>query len=102
MSTYAEWAETHKSDISGEGHGADHLWHYEGTPSNASGYKCALCFCNFAHLYNSEPDIFEAMRLSNVPAKCARTQMWPIRQEYASKEELEKYKLLRNAMEAKQ
>jgi hypothetical protein len=85
--TYAEWAATHESAINGEGWASDHLWHYEGTPSNASVYKCARCFWTFAHYYNSTPDIFEALRVAGVPDKCARQQLWPIRLEYASAEE---------------
>lgn len=91
MATYAEWAETHDSDVHGEGHGSDHLWHYEATPSNASIYKCARCFWPFAHAYNHQPDIFEAMRAAGVPDKCARKQLWPIRSEYASADELAQY-----------
>lgn len=97
MTTYAEWAETHESDISGSGHGSDHLWHYEGTPSNASRYKCARCFWPFAHYYNHTPDIFKAMQQDGVPQTCARQQMWPIRYEYASEEERQKWAAVREA-----
>ena len=97
MSTYAEWAETHESDIRGDGFGSDHLWHYESTPSNASYYKCARCFWPFAHAYNHEPDIFKAMQGSKVPDKCQRKQLWPIRPEYAGKDELERFAKLREA-----
>lgn len=96
--TYEEWAETHKSDINGDGFGSDHLWHYESTPSNASYYKCARCFWPFAHAYNSTPDIFEAMQKVGVPDRCARQQLWPIRPEYAKQEELEKYAQIRAAL----
>lgn len=95
MSTYEEWAETHTSDILGDGFGSDHQWHYEGTPSNASYYKCARCFWNFAHAYHHEPNIFEAMRNSGVPDKCAREQLWPVRLEYASAEEIERFENIR-------
>jgi hypothetical protein len=98
MSTYAEWAETHQSDINGEGWGSDHLWHYEATPSNASVYKCARCFWPFAHYYRSKPDIFKAMQMVGVPDKCARQQLWPIRPEYASAEEKEQFATLRAAI----
>lgn len=91
MSTYEEWAQTHKSDINGIGHGSDHHWHYEGTPSNASIYKCAKCFWTFAHYYNHTPDIFKAIQASGVHDKCPRQPMWPIRLEYASAEEKEFY-----------
>lgn len=97
MSTYAEWAEKNKSDISGEGWGSDHLWHYETTPSTASLYKCALCFWNFAHYYNSNSNIFEAMQQAGVPDKCARKQLWPVRLEYASRAERLHYEKLRAA-----
>lgn len=97
MSTYAEWAETHASDVHGQGWGDDHLWHYESTPSNTSVYKCARCFWPFAHAYNHAPNIFEAMRASGVPNKCERRQMWPIRPEYASKDELQRWKEVRTA-----
>jgi hypothetical protein len=99
MSSYAEWAATHSSDINGEGFGSDHLWHYESTPSNASYYKCARCFWPFAHAYNHEPDIFAAMRAAGVPDKCARQQMWPIRPEYASKDEAEKWMTVRKSID---
>lgn len=95
MSTYAEWAGTHVSDIKGDGWGADHHWHYESTPSNASYYKCARCFWPFAHSYNHEPDIFAAIKAAGVPSKCARQQLWPVRPEYASKEESEQWRALR-------
>jgi hypothetical protein len=98
MSTYAEWAETHKSDVIGDGWGADHLWHYESTPSNASYYKCARCFWPFAHAYNHTPDIFKAMRDSGVPDKCSRQQLWPVRPGYASAEEAEVYAKARAAI----
>lgn len=100
MSTHAEWAETHDSDIKGDGHGSDHLWHYEATPSNASVYKCARCFWPFAHYYHHEPDIFKAMQGAGVPNECAREQMWPIRQEYASAEERQKWEAVRVAVKA--
>jgi len=95
VSTYAEWAETHSSDVNGEGWGSDHLWHYESTPSNASYYKCAHCYWPFAHSYNREPDIFTAMRLAGVPNKCARRQLWPVRPEYASKTEAQEWEAAR-------
>ena len=91
MSTYEEWAKTHSSDINGEGWGSDHLWHYESTPSTASYYKCARCFWPFAHSYNHTPDIFKAMRESGIPDKCPRQQLWPVRLQYASEEEKEKF-----------
>lgn len=97
MSTYAQWAETHSSDINGDGWGSDHLWHYESTPSNASYYKCARCYWPFAHAYNHEPDIFKAMKLAGVTNKCERQQMWPVRPEYASKDELQKWIDVRSA-----
>lgn len=98
MSSYAEWAETHESEIFGKGCGSDHLWHYEGTPSNSSCYKCARCFWNFAHYYNHTPDIFKAMKDSGVPDKCARVQLWPVRPGYASTEEQEKYEQIRSSL----
>lgn len=98
MSTYAEWAETHESDIYGDGWGSDHLWHYEATPSTASVYKCARCFWPFAHYYNNESNIFKAMKSSGVPDKCSRKQLWPIRPEYAKKEELQHYEQERAAI----
>lgn len=98
MSTYAEWAETHSSDVKGEGWGSDHLWHYEATPSNASYYKCAHCYWPFAHSYNHEPDIFTAMQLAGVPNKCARRQLWPVRPEYASKTEAQEWEAARAAI----
>jgi len=91
MSTYAEWAEKNESQIFGDGWGADHLWHYESTPSNTSYYKCARCFWPFGHAYNHTPDIFKAMKEGGVPDKCARQQLWPIRFEYASEAEKESY-----------
>ena len=98
MATYAEWAEKAKSDIHGKGWGSDHLWHYESTPSNNSQYKCARCFWNFAHYYNHEPDIFKAMKSSNIPDKCHKQQLWPVRLEYASAAEEEKYSKLREQL----
>jgi hypothetical protein len=96
MSSYAEWAETHASDIAGDGWGSDHHWHYESTPSNASVYKCARCFWPFAHYYNGEPNIFKAMKGDGIPETCARQQLWPIRYEYAKPEERERWASLRN------
>lgn len=98
MSTYAEWAETHQSDINGIGWGSDHLWHYETTPSNVSYYKCARCFWNFAHAYNHTPNIFDAMKKDGVPDKCARQQLWPIRLGYASAEEANRFAEIRAAL----
>lgn len=95
MSTYAEWAQTHASDINGTGWGSDHLWHYEATPSNASLYKCARCFWNFSHFYNSTPDIFAAMREAGIPDQCCREQVWPVRLEYASADEKERFAQIR-------
>jgi hypothetical protein len=95
MSTYAEWAAANPSDVHGDGWGADHHWHYEATPSNASYYKCALCYWPFAHAYNSEPDIFKAMKKEGVPSKCERRQMWPIRYEYASQDERQHWEKIR-------
>lgn len=100
MSTYAEWAATHQSEINGEGWGSDHLWHYEATPSRTSYYKCARCFWPFAHSYNHTPDIFKAMREAGVPNACAREQMWPIRLQYASEEERQKWADVRAAIAA--
>ena len=97
MSTYAEWAEANKSDVYGDGWGSEHLWHYESTPSNTSYYKCARCFWPFGHHYNSEPDIFKAMKKDGVPINCARRQMWPVRLEYATKEEIKHFELLRGS-----
>lgn len=98
MSTYAAWAETHESEIRGEGWGSDHLWHYEGTPTRTSLYKCARCFWNFAHHYPSEPSIFKAMHDAGVPDKCARQQLWPVRLEYASADEKEQFAQVRAAI----
>lgn len=96
--TYAEWAATHKSDINGEGWASEHLWHYEATPSNVSIYKCARCFWPFAHSYNSTPDIFKALHDADVPDRCARQQLWPIRLEYASAEEKAQWAQVRAAI----
>lgn len=94
--TYEEWAATNpESAIVGKGWASDHLWHLEGTPTRTTYYKCARCFWNFGHHYPSEPNIFKALKASGVPDKCPRQQMWPIRLEYASKEELAEWAFIR-------
>ena len=87
--TYEEFvASNPKGHVIGSGWGSDHLWHKEwSSPSRTSYYKCARCYWPFGHSYHEMPSIFEAMREDGVPEKCARAQMWPIRPEYATKEE---------------
>ena len=100
--TYADWAATHASDVRGEGHGSDHLWHYEGTPSTASGYKCARCMQNFSHYYHEEPNIFKAMKSAGVPKTCPRIQVFPIRLEYATEEEIKRFATVREQVQREQ
>jgi hypothetical protein len=70
-----------KSEILGEGYGSDHSWKKIGTTqTNAVGhsrytfYKCTKCYINFFHHYDTEPNIFEAMkcrtRLYQIPEHC--------------------------------
>lgn len=68
--SYKKWADENESHVHGGGFGHKHKWHYEGTPSNTSYYKCALCYQNFAHAYNHTPDIFEAIKKSGVTEDC--------------------------------
>lgn len=78
--SYTAWANTHASDIHGEGWGSAHKWHHEwSSPSKTSYYKCALCYVNFGHSYNHTPDIFKAMKEDGVPKACAGKPVQPLR-----------------------
>lgn len=78
--------ETKKSDIHGVGHGDKHTWKRGETEqvngmfgytggTKSTNYQCSMCGAGFRHYYDNygEEDIFEAMKLRDVPEECKST-----------------------------
>ena len=63
------------SDIKGEGFGSAHDWKFDITDrfdgEKGTRYLCRYCGSCFVHLYDVFPNIFEAMKLREVPELCA-------------------------------
>ncbi len=65
-----------KSDIRGKGYGSCHTW--KRTYTAQVGYReprytiylCSKCSVHFCHFYERVPDIFDAMKSSNIPKEC--------------------------------
>lgn len=70
--------ESKQSDINGHGYGDCHSWKRGQTRPVYNGqhhlknttYTCEKCNVTFAHYYDIERDIFEAIRKANVPNIC--------------------------------
>jgi hypothetical protein len=60
-----------RSHIHGKGYGDSHMWISGETGwTRTTPYVCSACGAAFGHHYPSVPNIFQAMRLANVPEFC--------------------------------
>jgi hypothetical protein len=69
--TLTSHTESRPSDIVGKGHGDAHLWRYDGSNNGGNSfYICERCRAGFCHSYRRIANIFEAMKIADVPLEC--------------------------------
>lgn len=67
-----------RSDITGVGHGSEHTFRKLFTVTTrfseikGTDYFCVQCGVSFKHLYDVEPNIFDAMKIIDIPFYCGK------------------------------